>query len=349
MRDPALRPLLELTRAHLLELVREPGVLFWVFGFPILLAIGLGIAFRSRPPEAARVAVIGADPAAASRAASALAASPDLEAEVLSSTAAFEALEQTKVALVVEVRGSTAAYHFDPLQPESRLARLAAAGALERAAGRADRMGAIDLPVEERGRRYIDFLLPGLLGLNLMGSSMWGIGFAVVDARSRKLMKRFAATPMRRWAYLASFIFSRAILLIFEVAALVTFGALAFDVRIQGSLFDLGVLAAAGAASFAGLALLIAARPSRPEVASGWMNFAMMPMWILSGALFSYQRFPEALHPFLRALPLTALNDALRAVVNDGASIFALGSQLVVLAIWGAASFALALRWFRWV
>ncbi len=351
MTDLSVRhPLLEMTRSHLLELMREPGIMFWVFGFPIMLAVVLGIAFRSRGPEKVGVAVVG-DPARVERAVRALAEQPDLTAEAMAPEAAAEALRKTKVALVVDVgtvTSSRTVYHFDPLQPESRAAHLSADDALQRAAGRRDVLEPLDRPVEEHGRRYIDFLLPGLLGLNLMGSSLWGVGYAIVDARARKLMKRIAATPVRRAYYLLSFVLSRMVLLVLEVALLITFGALAFDVRVQGSLLDLGLGATFGAASFAGLALLVAARPTRPEVASGWMNFLMMPMWLLSGSLFSYERYPEFLHPFLRLLPLTALNDALRAVINDGASIFSRGSELLVLAVWGGLSFVLALRWFRW-
>jgi ABC-2 type transport system permease protein len=351
MSDERVRhPLYELTRSHLLEVTRELGVIFWVFGFPILLAIVLGIAFRSRGPEKAEVAVIG-DEGRRARAVEALSASPDLSVRTMTAAEAAEALRKAKVTLIVDVgtnSSTVTTYRFDPLQPESRIARLAAEDALERAAGRKDLLAAADVREQEHGRRYIDYLLPGLLGLNLMGSSLWGIGYAIVDARARKLMKRIAATPVRRAYYLASFALSRFVLLILEVIILVAFGAIAFDVHVQGSLLELGFVAMFGAASFAGLSLLVAARPSRPEVASGWMNALMMPMWLLSGSLFSYERYPEIFHPFLRILPLTALNDALRAIVNDGASVTALGPQLLVLAVWGSISFVLALRWFRW-
>jgi ABC-2 type transport system permease protein len=317
-------PLIELTRGRLLELVREPAIVFWVFGFPILLSIGLGIAFRERAPEVPVIAVVGAPALAAS-----LDASAELDAQALEAAAAAEALRKNRVDVVLTLASETATavrYRFDPARAESRQARLVADTALQRLRGRADVVSAADVAVTERGSRYIDFLLPGLLGLNLMGSSMWGIGFAVVDARSRKLMKRFAATPLPRAYYLLSFILARFVLLVVELAVLVAFGALAFDVVVQGSLAALVGVSVLGALAFAGVALLVAARPRTVEVASGWMNFVMMPMWLLSGAFFSYERFPEPLVPIIRALPLTALIDALRAITNEGATLLGGGA-----------------------
>ena len=187
------------------------------------------------------------------------------------------------------------------------------------------------------GSRYIDFLIPGLIGMNLMGSGMWGVGFAVVLARTRRLLKRLAATPMRRSHYLLGFMLSRMIFLVPEVAVLVAFGWLVFKVKVYGSLPDLVVVSAFGSMTFAGLGMLVASRAKTIEAASGWMNFIMMPMYILSGAFFSYERFPAFAIPIIRALPLTALNDALRAVMNDGKPLYAIWLELAVLAYLGAA------------
>lgn len=348
-------PLVALTIARLREFLREPAALFWVFGFPILLAIGLGVAFRTKPPEKLRAAVevdSGLPTPAQARVLEALQASDELVATGQSTEHAARDLKQSKVDLVVVVSGSSTiaavSYRWDDLRPESRTARLVVDDVLERAAGRRDVLAKIDRPVTEAGERYIDYLLPGLIGLNLMGSSMWGIGYAVVETRSRKLMKRFAATPMRRSHYLLAFILSRFAFLFLEVVLLVAFGGLAFGVHVHGSFTAVAVLATLGALSFAGLALLIAARPRTVETASGLMNLAMMPSWFLSGTFFSWERFPEVVHPIIRALPLTALNDALRGVMNDGKPLTALGHELVVLTLWGVLGFVVALRIFRW-
>lgn len=338
---------------RLLAFAREPGAIFWVFVFPVLLAVALGTAFRTRPPEDGRVAVVaGGREAAAAQAE--LTDSPGLVASLLPAAEAAEALRTGKVDLVVAVEPGAAAgparyrYRFDATRPQSRTVRLAVDDVLQRARGRRDAAPVEEDLVTERGARYVDFLLPGLIGLNLMGSSMWGIGFSLVMSRSRRMLKRLAASPMRRWHYLLAALLSRLAFLFLELAGLVAFGALIFGVEVRGSLVDLTTVAVAGGVAFAGIALLVAARPRSIEVASGWMNFVMLPMWVLSGSFFSYARFPEWLQPAIRALPLTALNDALRAVMNEGASLLAVAPELAVLAAWGAACFALALKLFRW-
>ncbi len=341
-------PLLELTRVRLVEFVREPEAVFWVFVFPVLLALALGIAFRGGSPERFRAAVTGSDTLAA-----ALADSPRFEVVPSSAADAAVALRRGAVDLVVLVRprpGEPPAlvYRYDPTSRQGSAARMAADAVLQRALGRRDPAPARDETVTEPGGRYIDFLIPGLVGLNLMGSGMWGLGFAVVVARTRKLLKRLAATPMRRSHYLLSFMLSRLVFLVLEVAAIVGFGRLVFGVRVEGSLAALAAVAVVGSLTFAGLGLLVAARPTTIEAVSGWMNLVMLPMWLLSGSFFSYERFPAAFHPVIRALPLTALNDALRAVMNHGEGLLACSAELAVMAAWGAAAFAVALRVFRW-
>jgi ABC-type multidrug transport system permease subunit len=239
-------------------------------------------------------------------------------------------------------------YRFDPTRPESRTARLAVDDALQRAFGRRDVAGTRDQTVIEPGARYIDFLIPGLIGLNLMGSGMWGLGFALVQARNRKLLKRLAATPMRRSHFLLSFMMSRLIFLSFEVFAVVVFGWAVFGVAVHGSIINVGIIALIGSLSFAGVGLLVASRPKTIEGVSGMMNLVMLPMWLLSGTFFSYSRFPDFLQPAIKALPLTALNDALRAVMNDGAPLRSIWVAVAVLAGWGLVSFAVALKIFRW-
>jgi len=346
-------PLAELTRARILEFVREGEAVFWVFVFPVLLALALGIAFRSNSPAKLQVAVV--EGPAAAWVSESVERAGLVKTRRLSDGEALEALRAGRVDAVVQVDGDPASaqphrivYRFDPTHPEARAARLAVSEALRRSSGLPEIGDVREEPMTTPGSRYIDFLIPGLVGLNLMGSGMWGIGFSVVVARTRKLLKRFAATPMRRSHYLLSFALSRLLFLFAEVAAVVGFGWIAFDVRVVGSLLDLTVISLIGAACFAGIGLLVAARPRTIEGVSGWMNLVMLPMWLLSGTFFSYERFPAMSHAAIRALPLTALNDALRAVINQGAGLAASWAELLVMAGWGAASFVAALRIFRW-
>jgi ABC-2 type transport system permease protein len=239
-------------------------------------------------------------------------------------------------------------YRFDPTRPESRIARLAVDDALQRADGRVDPTKARDQIFSEPGARYIDFLIPGLIGLNLMGSGMWGLGFAIVQARTQRLLKRLAATPMRRWHFLLSFMLSRLIFLVLEVAAILVFAYFVFDVKVHGSWLNLALAALIGSMAFSGIGLLVGARTKTIEGASGLMNLVMLPMWLLSGSFFSASKFPDFVQPFIKALPLTVLNEALRAVMNDGAGLEAIGLSLGILSLWGIVSFIIALRIFRW-
>lgn len=353
MSEQRFSPLVELTRSRLLSLMREPGVLFWVFIFPVLLAVALGLAFRSRPPETGVVAV--AEGPGAQATVEALTSDGRVSASLFAEPEAAEALRVGKVDLVVRaIRGSGSdgaplyTYRFDPTRPQSLTVRLVVDDALQRSLGRVDLAAVHEEIVTEPGARYIDFLLPGLIGLNLMSSSMWGIGFVLVMSRTRKMLKRLAATPMRRAHYLLATAFSRLFLLALELGLLVVFGTLAFGVKIHGSIVELTLVALLGASAFAGVALLVAARATSVEVASGLMNFVMLPMWVLSGSFFSYSRFPDALQTPIKLLPLTALNDALRAIMNEGAILTGLLPEIATLAAWGTISFLVALKFFKW-
>jgi ABC-type multidrug transport system permease subunit len=336
-------PLVQLTLVRFREFIREPEALFWVFIFPILLAAGLGIAFRNRPPEVLQIAAVSPELA------SALRTEKLLGVEELSQPAAEAALRNGKVALMAEPGpNGSVIYRFDDTNPEGRTARMLADGAVERAAGRQNPRPAADQLLREPGSRYIDFLIPGLLGMNLMGSAIWGMGFAIVDARRKKLIKRLVATPMPRYYYLLSFLLSRLALLVVEVGVVLGFGAFVFQVPVRGSLAGLALLCVLSSLCFCSLGLLISSRAQTIEAASGLMNAIMLPMWIGSGVFFSAQRFPSVMQPFIKALPLTAVIDALRASMLQGATLVELSPQIAILCGWMVICFGLALRLFRW-
>ncbi|CAA9319906.1 MAG: hypothetical protein AVDCRST_MAG40-1407, partial [uncultured Gemmatimonadaceae bacterium] len=237
---------------------------------------------------------------------------------------------------------------FDPARPDARVARLLADQAVQRGAGRRDALPVRERAVSEPGSRYIDFFIPGLLGFNLMGGGIWGVGYSIVNARSRKLLKRLAATPMSRAQYLASFLLARLVFLVVDVAVVLGFGALVFGVPVRGSLVQVAAIALLGALAFGGLGLLVASRAQTTEGVSGLMNLVMLPMWIASGVFFSSENFPAAVQPVVQALPLTAVNDALRATMLRGAGWGAVAPELLVMAAWMVASYAAAVRLFRW-
>ena len=338
----------QLTLTRFREFLREPEALFWSLAFPIILSVGLGIAFRNRPPEVVHVAVVG-EPAAVRIVMDALKKAGGFSAEHLEAIPARLALRTGKVALVLNARVARyVEFEYDDTRPDSRIARVLANDAVQRAAGRTDPVTAEARYVREPGSRYIDFVVPGLLGMGLMGNGVWGIGFAVVDARRKRLLKRLMATPMSRAEYLGSFLISRFVLLVIEVLLLVGFAAVAFGVPVRGSLWQLAAICSLGALAFCAVGLLIAARPKTIEGANGLMNLAMLPMWILSGVFFSSENFPRAIQPFIQALPLTAVNDALRANMLRAAGFDVVGPELAIILAWGAVCFLLALRLFRW-
>lgn len=338
-----LSSLFQLTRVRFLLVWREPEAIFWIFIFPILLAVGLGIAFRNRPPDVLPVAATSA------KLTHALTADASLRAAQMDEASGTHALATGEVLLlVVEQPGGGVEYRFDDTNPDARTARLLADRAIQAAAGQREATETRNTLVHETGSRYIDFVVPGLLGMNLMGSAIWGLGFAIVEARQKKLLKRMVASPMPRWQYLAAFLLSRLVMLVIEVVAFLGFAGLVFGVPFRGSLVELAFLCVLTSMAFSALGLLISSRAKTMEAASGLMNLVMLPMWILSGVFFSASRFPAAIQPFVRALPLTAANEALRANMLQGVGINHLALQVGILIAWLIVPFAVALRIFRW-
>lgn len=334
--------LFQLTRIRLLLVWREPEAIFWIFIFPILLAVGLGIAFRDRPPD---VLPVGATSAQLTQA---LGADKGLRVTQMDQAAGKHALDTGTILMLAIEQPGGVTYQYDDTNPDARNARLLADRAIQLAAGQRESVSTKNELIHETGSRYIDFVVPGLLGMNLMGSAIWGLGFAIVEARQKKLLKRMVASPMPRWEYLAAFLLSRLVMLVIEVLAFLGFAGLVFGVPFRGSLLELAFLCVLTSMAFSALGLLISSRARTMEAASGLMNLVMLPMWILSGVFFSASRFPAVIQPFVRALPLTAANEAFRANMLQGVSLSHLMPQVGILVLWLIVPFAVSLRIFRW-
>ena len=340
--------LIQLTLVKLREYLREPEALFWVFAFPVLLTLGLGIAFRSGGEAPARVGVVVSESPSNRRALlEALSRERRLAIREIREEDAGPALRDGEVALAV-IPTDPPTYRYDPTRPESAAARFLVDEVLQRASGRQDAFTPADDRVAVPGSRYIDWLVPGLLGMNVMMTGLWGIGFGIGTARARKLLKRLAATPMRRSSYLAAQVIGRLTFLAFEAGVLLVFARIAFDVPMQGSWLLVAFLTLLGAVCGAALSLLVASRAKTIEAVSGLINIAVLPMWLFSGVFFSSANFPEAMQPFIQALPLTALNDALRDVMLAGAGPIGVSGEIAILTAWIVIPFALALKFFRW-
>jgi ABC-2 type transport system permease protein len=334
--------LYQLTMVRFRLFLREPEAIFWIFFFPILLAVGLGIAFRNRPAD---VLQVGATTAQLTQA---LAADKGLTAETMDEAEGTHELATGKILLLAIQRPDAVAYKYDDTNPDARTARLLADRAIQAAAGRRDAVQVGNELVHETGARYIDFVVPGLLGMNLMGSAMWGLGFSIVEARQKKLLKRLVASPMPKWQYLASYLLSRLAMLIIEVAAFLGFARLVFGVPFRGPLWQLALLCLLTSLAFSGLGLLVSSRARTMEAVSGLMNLVMLPMWILSGVFFSATRFPAVIQPLVRALPLTAAIEAMRGNMLQGTNLGHMMAQVAILVAWFVVPFAISLRIFRW-
>lgn len=335
--------------SRLREFIRQPEAVFWVYVFPLLMILVLGIAFRGQGNRSLEVDI--ADGPGAEQLRAWLESDPQFQATIRPPDECQRRLRTAKSALYIAARGTDSRaidYYFDPSQPEAVPLRSEIDRRLQQAAGRIDVLATTDHHVTEPGGRYIDFLVPGLIGMGLMGGGLWGVGFAIVDLRIRKLLKRFLATPMRRSDFLWGLIISRMVFMVPEILLTLLFARLFFGVHIQGSWLALLVIVLVGAVEFSGIGLLVAARCRTIEAASGLMNLVMLPMWTLCGIFFSWERFPAVLHPLIRLLPLTPLNDSLRAVMNEGASLASQWPALLTMSLWAAATFLLALRIFRW-
>jgi len=342
-----VRSIRAMVTSHMRASYREPGGLFWTYGFPIIMSLVLGLAFRARAPEPAHVAI--ADGPRAAWLAERLAGGREVVATVSPAARAENDLRVGKVdVLVVGEADGTVTYRYDESRAEARLARALADRELQRAAGATPAVGSRDELVTEVGARYIDFLLPGLLGLSLMSTGFWGIGFSLAEMRGKKLLKRIVATPMRRSDFLASFLIVRVVLLAIELPPLLIFARLLFSITVRGSPLAFLVVVLLGAMMFATMGLAMASRAENPQIVSGLINVLSFPMYLCSGVFFSAARFPGRVQPVIRLLPLSALNEALRAVMIDGAGFAEIGRQLLVMAVWLAVSFALAMRLFKW-
>jgi ABC-type multidrug transport system permease subunit len=313
--------------------------------FPVIMTCALGIAFRSRGDEPVIAGVV--DQAGADELTRALEGAGGFSVRRIPPGEVDRAVRNGRAPVVV-VPGNPPTYRFDQARAESQVARLAVDRALQRAAGRRDAFAPIEQPVQNVGSRYVDWLVPGLLGMNIMSTGLWGVGFSIVQARMKKLLKRLVATPMSKAHYLMAHVFSRLLFLALEVVVIIGFAWLFFAVEVHGALWSLAALCLLGALSFGGLGLLLASRARTIEAVSGLMNLVMLPMWVFSGVFFASTNFPDAMQPFIKALPLTALNDALRAIVNEGQALTAVVSELAILTAWGLISFVLSLRLFRW-
>ncbi len=343
-------PLVQLFLARFREFIRTPEAVFWGYGFPLVMVAALGLAFRSEPVQPSIVMIEdgpGADAAAAALSDPALfrvlRGSPDDCRRQLRSG-------KVEVVLVpARMEGeSLVEFRCDETRPGSLAARDRVNDSLQRAAGRRDPLSIQTEKITEPGSRYIDFLVPGLIGMGLMGGGVWGVGYAIVDMRIRQVLKRFLGTPMKKHHFVAAMMASRMVFMFPEIVAILLISRFMFGVSSHGGYFPVFVIVLLGAFQFASIGLAIASRARTLEAVGGLMNLTMVPMWIGSGIFFSSERFPEAVQPLIRVIPLTPVISSLRQVMQEGAGLATIAPNLALMALWAVLCFVLALKIFRW-
>ena len=351
------KPFLNLVALQFKEFFREPEIIFWAFVLPIVLSWLLGIAIGSGGGSVSGKAAVIESPAATAdywaswiaRTRNAPRENGALDFPILTRDEAILALKKGEISLFIErIPGSDSLrYFFDPRNGEAQMTYLVLERTLDgarRPAGPPSEVVALRI----QGTRYVDFLVPGLLAMDIMSSALWGIGWALIEIRIKKLLRRMAATPMHKSMFLASHFVTRLIVNALEFVALFVFVYFYFGVRIQGSVPALIAIFIAGNMAFAGLSILMSSRTANPRVGNGLINAVTFPMTLLSGVFFSYHHFPEWAIPIVRKLPLTMLADSIRSIFNEGAGFAQVALPAFVLAGLGALFFYAGMRVYKW-
>jgi ABC-2 type transport system permease protein len=365
-------PMIQLILIHFREFVREPGIIFWSVIFPIAMAWVLGIAFSKQSELIQQIVLIEniRDPYPPFREFlnDAKQITKEIHGENLScfeKTMISDKLGKTsyrfistdwdhgilllkrgQVNLILKEYPDSLQYFFDPLNPSAKTNFILLSSSINNE--KLVYETATISPLTQKGNRYIDFLIPGLLALGAMNSLLWGISYALIEMRSKKLMRRMVATPMKKSEFLISFFVARLSIAIIEALILCTFAYFYFRISLQGSFLALATIFLAGNIAFSGLAILISSRTANSRIGTGLINMVTMPMMILSGIFFSYYNFPDFAIPIIQKMPLTMMADSMRAVFIEGAGIKQIAVNSSVLTALGTCCFLIGLKIYKW-
>ena len=373
-----INQLRQLTSALFREIIREPGVLFWGILFPILMSLGLGLAFTKKADVTRKVAVVlNPDPSATDTKHYTVSEflqnncerniSVDKDSwqykyvirddklgnsifQFYSMTwkEAMRMLKRGTINVILLDNPDSVEYHFDPLNPDAQLTYLKLSSIISADVILPGNNNTEIRPLTLTGTRYIDFLVPGLITMGVMMSCMWGISYGIIEKRSKKLLRRLVATPMKKSHFLIALITVRIVMNFIESSAILLFALIAFGMTIQGNLSALIMMFLAGNIAFSGIAVLVSSHTSNTEVGNGLINFVVFPMMVLSGIFFSYQNFPDWSLPVIRNLPLTMLTDGIRSIFNEGAGYHEVALPIIILLTTGALFFSAGLKIFKW-
>lgn len=366
------KPFIQLILIHVREFYREPAVLFWSFLFPILMAWGLGIAFNKKPELTKTIALVLNEKIPVERFEKQLnniVFEKKLDSlnnnyyyllnygnesigfthyliKPVDERQAELMLKRGNASLLLTIENDTVKYNFDKYSSDAQLSYLQLSSMFK---GQDVVENKTEIkPITEKGTRYIDFLIPGLIAMNVMMSTMWGVSYTLIEARTKKLLRRMVATPMKRWEYISSHIVARIFLCFIEATIIYSFAYYYFDITIEGSMLAFILLFISGIVAFSGVSVLVASRTSKTQVGNGLINLIVMPMMLLSGIYFSYYNFPDVVIPFIQALPLTMLADGIKAIFNEGAGFPEVWKYSLILNLLGLFTFIVGLRFYKW-
>jgi ABC-2 type transport system permease protein len=365
-------PLIQLILIHFREFVREPGIIFWSIIFPIAMAWVLGIAFSRQSELVQQVVLIENHDQHYPLLHDFLKDSKSITKEIYGiNTTCFEKtiasdklgktsfrfistdwdngillLKRGQVNLIMKEHPDSLEYFFDPVNPQAKMLFVMLSSSFNND-NKAFENSSIS-PLTQKGNRYIDFLVPGLIALGAMNSLLWGISYALIEMRSKKLMRRMVATPMKKSEFLISFFIARLLIAILEMAILWSFSYAYFKITLQGSFAALATIFLAGNIAFSGLAILISSRTANSRIGTGLINLVTMPMMILSGIFFSYHNFPDFAIPIIQKMPLTMMADSIRAVFIEGSGLVQVAGNSAILAGLGIGCFLIGLKIYKW-
>jgi len=372
------KQLWQLISALFREIIREPGVLFWGILFPILMSLGLGLAFTRKTDVIRKVAIINITESSTAGSENSVVAgflrkNCETNVSIKSDTwqwkytikdeklgnsvflfykmkwdEAVKLLKRGTINVLVLGKNDSVEYHFDPMNPDAQLTYLKLSTIVGNGALQPVQTNSEIKPLTVTGTRYIDFLVPGLIAMGVMMSSMWGISYGIIEKRSKKLLRRLVATPMKKSHFLIALITVRIAMNFIESSVLFLFALFAFKMTIQGNISALILMFLAGNIAFAGIAVLVSSHTSNTEVGNGLINFVVFPMMVLSGIFFSYQNFPDWSLPVIKNLPLTMLTDGIRSIFNEGAGYHEVAIPILILLVIGALFFSVGLKIFKW-
>ncbi len=343
-------PILLLILSNFREFLRQPGAVFWAVFFPVLMAGGLGLAFTQKGELTQRIGFVGNSETTEEKWTKKIGNDKtgftNYEFLNVDFEEALVLLKRGTIDVIIIKNGDEYEYHFDPLNPEAQLAYMQLGSVLK--GQEAVTSGDDIVPLTQIGNRYIDFLVPGLMAMGVMMSCMWGISYGLIEKRSKMLLRRMVATPMKKSHFMVAVLASRTVMCAVEASLLVGFSWRFFDVRLEGSFSALLVLFLSGTLAFAGIAILTASRTSNTYVGNGILNAVVMPMMILSGIFFSYQSFPAWAVSIIKLFPLTIFADSARAIFIEGAGWAQMMLPIGVLGGLGLICMVIGVRVFKW-